>query len=499
MAKLSARPMLRLLRRLPLCLPAILLHAILLAGCAAAAGPAQLDRQGCGGAAADEAGLRCYTLTVPLRRGDPRTPSIALPVVVIPGGGSHADPLVYLRGGPGYALDLDPDGLRHWRYRMQHEAWMRGRDLVLMEQRGQGGTVTLDCREVDALLPGLIGMAEPERGRRYAAAAADCRRRWSAAGYQPGDFDTAAVADDLEDLRHALGIASWNLYGVSYGTRLALVSMQRHPGGIRAAILDSAYPPEDHFWETRHAAIDAAFASVAAACAARPDCPVAGSLKAALMQRAAAYDASPVPVVLDRGKPSQRRIGFTGALLVERAVELLDEPDAPAAIAGLVAAGPEALEAAAQALADGAYAADGLIRGRYFATDCRAELPFADPALVEADGRHYPWLADYGIDQDDRLACAAWVDGDARLIPKAPIASDIPALVLQGGFDATTPPPVGRLTASRLSHGRYVVMPGVGHGVVGQSACARRIAARFLADPAGALDTACRDRPAASP
>jgi pimeloyl-ACP methyl ester carboxylesterase len=478
--------------------------AVLLALAAAAADPAELIPTSCGVPAVDADGARCYRLEVPLRRGEPDGRLITVPVVVIPGDGRHEDPIAYLRGGPGYPLDLDAAGLRGWRYRIARERWLQGRDLVLMEQRGQGGDVTLDCPEVRSLLPSLMGMAEPARGEAYAAAARACRLRWSAAGYEPGDFDTAAIADDLEDLRQALHVPRWNLYGISYGTRLALVAMHRHRAGLRAVILDSAYPPEDHFWESRRAAIDGAFDRVAADCAARPECPAPRrDLKGELMRQVAAYEAHPVPVTVDPGQPSERTVRFTGALLAERALAMLDEPDPALAVARLLqdlSREPKILQRVAQELADDDYGgrSDDLVLGRYFATDCREEVPFTDRKAMEADGLRHPWLADYGIDADDWAACAAWVDPDAKLIAKAPIGSDIPALVLQGAFDALTPPALGRTTAGRLQRGYFVEVDRVGHGVIEASPCARTIAERFLDNPEMPPDLSCLGRPAAS-
>src|SRR5262249_58835135 len=135
----------------------------------------------------------------------------------------------------------------------------RGRDRVLGAQRGAGpAEPDLDSPEIAGAGLGLLRRGGDDAGRRkiYVAAAGACRKRWVAAGYDPGDFDTAAAASDFAALRRALAIGSWNIYSVSYGTRLALVLMRDHPNRLRAVILDSSYPPEEHFFETRRAEID---------------------------------------------------------------------------------------------------------------------------------------------------------------------------------------------------------------------------------------------------
>jgi pimeloyl-ACP methyl ester carboxylesterase len=44
-----------------------------------------------------------------------------------------------------------------------------------------------------------------------------------------GQYDTLAVADDVDDIRRALGHAQLDLLGVSYGTRVVLEVVRRHP------------------------------------------------------------------------------------------------------------------------------------------------------------------------------------------------------------------------------------------------------------------------------
>ena len=53
-------------------------------------------------------------------------------------------------------------------------------------------------------------------------------------------YTSAEAADDIEDLRVALGYSQLNLYALSYGTRLALTVARRHPASVRAMVLDSA-------------------------------------------------------------------------------------------------------------------------------------------------------------------------------------------------------------------------------------------------------------------
>ena len=57
-------------------------------------------------------------------------------------------------------------------------------------------------------------------------------------------YTTEIAMDDLDDVRKFLGYSKIDLYGVSYGTRAAMVYARRHADHTRALILDGAAPVE---------------------------------------------------------------------------------------------------------------------------------------------------------------------------------------------------------------------------------------------------------------
>ena len=111
--------------------------------------------------------------------------------------------------------------------------------------RGSGlSEPSLNCPEVDkAILARFtkLGSYEEEAAERRAAVKT-CRDRLVAEGIDLNQYDSEASATDLDDLRKAMNVDTWNLLGVSYGTRLALATMRSHPQGIRSVLLDSVYP-----------------------------------------------------------------------------------------------------------------------------------------------------------------------------------------------------------------------------------------------------------------
>jgi pimeloyl-ACP methyl ester carboxylesterase len=156
---------------------------------------------------------------------------ISIKVAVIPARrrGAEPDPLVVLAGGPGQgAVALAPQVAPLF------SRLNDSRDIVLIDQRGTGGSHALDCEpEKGASLQSVFEDAMPEKMVR------DCLAKLDA---DPRHYATPSAVADLDEVLGALGYASVNLWGGSYGTRVALELMRRHPARVRTATLDGVAP-----------------------------------------------------------------------------------------------------------------------------------------------------------------------------------------------------------------------------------------------------------------
>jgi pimeloyl-ACP methyl ester carboxylesterase len=151
------------------------------------------------------------------------------------------------------------------------DAVLAKRDVLSIDQRGTGRSrPLLDCPEVNQAAMSPVPPAMMMS--RIAEALGRCRTRLAGMGIDLNQYQTNAAADDVEDVRRALGIAQWNLLGGSYGTRLALEVARRHPGGIRTLLLDSVSPPDvDLIGESGQNSVRV-LESVWTICAAQPAC-----------------------------------------------------------------------------------------------------------------------------------------------------------------------------------------------------------------------------------
>ena len=175
---------------------------------------------------------RCGSLTVPENRTTRRGRTIDLQIVVLPARSRTPapDPIFFLAGGPGQAATALSRGAFD-------PALQQDRDLVFVDQRGTGGSNPLECE-----LPGEPVDPQSYLGDVFQVSVFEKCRDELASKADVTQYTTAAAADDLDDVRAALGYSRINLMGGSYGTRAALIYMRRHPASVRTAVLNGVAP-----------------------------------------------------------------------------------------------------------------------------------------------------------------------------------------------------------------------------------------------------------------
>lgn len=211
----------------------------------------------------DMGDVECGILQVPENWSKPDGRQISITYVILKSANPtpRADPILYLEGGPGGSALTGIDA-----YAGQIFDEMRqDRDIVLFDQRGTQFSSPLTCSifTVDELFDSsMFGSGAsantveltPEFDEAQlmddarVSVGADTRRcvnELTASGIDLRQYNSVASANDAVALMDALGYPTYNLFGISYGTRLALVLMRDHPdAGIRSVVLDSSFPPE---------------------------------------------------------------------------------------------------------------------------------------------------------------------------------------------------------------------------------------------------------------
>lgn len=157
--------------------------------------------------AADDTAL-CGTLQVPENWNNQPGRLLDLNVVILPATGTATEPpLIDLAGGPGLAAT----GGAAW-YVTDGVAWRLNRDIILFDQRGTGDSAPAHCPEVgDAATLSPMYPLEPVR---------KCVRKLSET-HDLSQYTSVSAVRDIEAIRDALDAEQIDLFGMSYGTRLA--------------------------------------------------------------------------------------------------------------------------------------------------------------------------------------------------------------------------------------------------------------------------------------
>jgi len=436
----------------------------------------------------------CGYLVVPENRANPNSSFIQLHVAVFLGlaEGPDPDPVVHLAGGPG-SSSLDVAG---YLLGQGLDAILERRDFILFDQRGTGYSLPrLDCPERNDLTATLLSgtLSDDESFQAIVDAFHRCRDRLTAQGIDLSVYNSAASAADVNDLRLALGYEQLNLYGDSYGTRLALTVMRDFPGAVRSAVLDSTYPLEVNLYTALASNAERAFNVLFDNCAADPICNAAyPNLKAVFYNLVDQLNANPVTVSFS-AYGSDHTALLTGDLLIDVLFGGLYNPAVTASMPKMI-----------YQIRNGEYS---ILRNRlslYFDTSsalgmgtsvqCAEEVPFnsGQDAYTAAQGIQ-PEIAAFFPQSVQPIftVCQDWTGNAPDPRENQPVDSDIPSLILAGEFDPITPPEWGQMTANHLSNSYYYEIRGNGHWVTRSSRCALEIMLAFLDNPSISPDTSC--------
>ena len=451
----------------------------------------------------------CGTLTAPMNRDNLTEGNVQLPVAIIPSATQPAepDPILYMAGGPGAdAISQAPI--------LVSVGLNQKREIIIMNQRGNNDTQPkLTCPEIDQFYIKAVNLPydDPATGTMHVAATKACHDRLMAQGLDLSAFNTSESTADIADLRTAMGIDQWDLYGLSYGTDVALSLMRDHPDGIRSVIIDAVVPPHaaslGWTWTNNNEAINNVFRD----CANQPACASQyGDLSSKFAAQVQMLEATPLHITVPAPFDPTKNVDVTldGGALVNWLGSVPDPvvpiPSIPAAIQQLVQGQPTQIaEARAFGAAPSAVGLTGY--GLMFGVICSEWVPFEPQSQILVQGLlAFPNYPQSVLSQPAGLPymsedCQVWNVPAAPATVRQVVISTIPTLVMASSFDGKTSPQWAINVAGTLSASTTVVIPGAGHGALfafgmpddaPARPCTKQVVTSFLANPS-APDTTC--------
>ncbi|WP_024460443.1 alpha/beta hydrolase [Marinimicrobium sp. LS-A18] len=429
--------------------------------------------------------VQCARLSVPenYEQQGPDDVWIDLLIVRLPATAAQVqdDPVLAIAGGPGQAASRS-----FLRLDRAFAQLARRRDIYLVDQRGTGQSSPQPCAVDDAAMP----LADPDPAQLSSLARA-CLQDFNG---DPRHYTTEVAVRDLERVRQALGVSRWNLYGVSYGTRVAQTYMRRYPDAVRTAVLDGVLPADVSLGPQiaghSQAALDALIRQCDQSSPCRERFPELQRDITELLDR---LESEPVEVRYESLRDgSWQTLRFTRAHLVNVIRMALYNSDVLSVLPPMIdsAARDNNLVALAR-LAQRLDISDDIALGMHNSVVCTEDAPFYPQIGAEEGEGTYMGP---GFLAGLKAMCEPWPRGEMGEHFKAPLKSDIPTLLLSGERDPITPPAYGDQLMQTLGNARHLVVPERGHQV-GLLGCVPDIIARFVisAEP-GSLSADCLDR-----
>ena len=432
----------------------------------------------------DSLEAQCASFLVPEDRADPDKRRIALNIAWLQATGNGEkmpDPVFFLAGGPGQAAvatypAMDPV-FREVR---------KTRDVILVDQRGTGESNLLSCTSPDGGKDDAD--VSPEAMQAQAATCVETLSRKADLRH----YTTTDAVADLDAVRQAIGAAQLNLVGVSYGTRVAQQYAMRHPAATRSIVLDSVVPNTLQLGNIFARNLDDALALQFGLCTKDPACrDTLGDPRAELDALLAKLRAAPVEVEYRDASSGETKQGTLRAETVAGLVRMYAYmPLASALLPKLIheanAGRYDNLMALAQMMSGDMQ--DAMAMGMQMSVVCSED---ADSMVVREEDKDT--VLGNLLPESMAAMCKAWPKGSVPADFHQALATDVPALVLEGEFDPVTPPRYGEEVAKSLPNGRLFVLKGQGHSVLG-AGCMPKLFAQFVekAD-ASALDGKCLD------
>jgi pimeloyl-ACP methyl ester carboxylesterase len=423
----------------------------------------------------------CGKLTVPEDRADPEGRRIELAWAVIEAATAspEADPVFFLAGGPGQSARDTAPIIR--RYLDDVNAT---RDLVFLDQRGTGGSNSLDCEFDDELF-----LTEPDV-EQIDALLRDCHAQFDADVRHYATLDAVA---DLEALRQHLGIERVNLVGGSYGTRVAQVYLREHPDRVRSVVLDGVVPMRLKLGSEHAEKLDRAIEKLLAECADDAACSERfPDLDAAFAELKRTWSEQPRTIQVTHPRTGvAEEMEFSQPVLASSLRFLAYSPVTQMMIPYLIheaaaTGSPERL--AAQALMTSSEMSEQIAIGLNFSVGCAEDWPYW-PEETHSQGT----LLGDSFTELYATVCDWWPADPVAPSFHDPVTARVPVLLLSGELDPVTPPEYGDEAAVEFPVSRHIVAEGRGH-ITMSNHCIAGITTEFIeAASVDGLDEDCID------
>lgn len=438
--------------------------------------------------------VECGWVTVPELHQNPTGSSIRLGTAILRSSSTETSPipLFMMQGGPGGSTLNDfPLFLM-----LNSKILASPYDIVLFDQRGtKFSEPRLDCpEEMELTLQTLDkNLSDEESLRLSQEALKKCYTRLVNEGINLSAYDSVQNAGDVDAVRRALGYDKIHLYGVSYGTLLALQVMQYYPQGLASVVLDSVVAPQINDMVDGIQPQARSIQMVFDACAADSDCRQAfPDLQTVFYEQVDRLNQSPVMIDLtDNDHAKTYPALMDGDSLIYTSIMMMFNTEMIPLVPQMIFDVRKDNYRIVEQVLSSVTFDRSFSWGMFYSVKCAEESNFtADEVDNQGLPRQFIPLSE-NTTQSFLLTCALWNVEDESAVMDRVVSSDIPTLILSGAFDPTTPPHYAEEVAKTLPNSYSFLFPSGGHGELFGFDCAVDMLFEFLDNPTSRPDGSC--------
>lgn len=401
---------------------------------------------------------------------------LAIPIIIVKSETPRENlaPVIYIHGGPGGGVIEDlPEKLNS---PMGKELIGQDQDWIFFDQRGTGFSFPrLDCGNI------ALNDAGPQ-SLEVVGILQNCAEKLKNGGIRFENYNSQNVINDIKSLKNVLGIKKFNLYGNSYGTRIAMRAADEKLEGLQAILLDSPWPPEASWTAYGPKWVSDAVKLVLENCESQEKC---ANQHKGLQARFYNFMNEIVQNPIIKNANS-----YDVKLISQYLMDGLYDGE-------MVAKMPNDLEA----IINGNYSkldkyksnnGANYDEAHHIAFLCNEELPFEDPSISIENSKNDPIAM--AVAQTMVLyfkTCLSYNKAKPKIEENRAVKSDIPALFMSAGIDPGCPASLSISAVKGFSKGQILIMPFSTHQLAVNSECARKVARKFLTSPNEKLDLSC--------
>jgi pimeloyl-ACP methyl ester carboxylesterase len=395
-------------------------------------------------------------------------------------------PLLYVTGGPGAATIPHDGNIESW------VQWLQDldldRDLVLFDFLGTGrSSPAYICPKFAQVGPQILATSLSADGEAeiYDRITKDCYQDLSAKKVDLSKFTLPYTIKYVSQLLQILPTVGWDIYGVSYGTRVVLELMRQPPPNIRAVVLDSVLPPDVDMYHMRPRLLKDALQKLFDSCnydrACKQQFPDLESEFYALFKK---LDSQPLQYrVSDNETGTPVMVMINGQRLLTLVYMSMYRWDfiqrLPGALWAAKDGNTEPLRPMVEYLSN--YYTDKAFNDVVFiSAGCAERRHSITKETMRKEASLYPQLQEYLRPTWKYDECEYWTVPAAGDNYFQPVQSNLPTLLLTGELDPVTPSIWAKHVQTTLRNSFLLVAPGIGHDVIDSNKCAMVATQTFL-------------------